>query len=115
MSFRRNRQPDLEWKRWTQAHEDRLTAIGLPREVWADRLTWQRFLGEGFHADPETSGLCVRFRLEDLNEQQQRLLYELLCEFFAASDPAGCIVWSLLHRRFAPTEAAFPDPPPDDA
>lgn len=98
MSFRRDRESELAWRRWVRAHEAELVAIGIPREVWADRTTWYRFLWHGHHP-PASNARDVRFRLADLSEERQRRLYRLL-----AAEPvesrAGNDVWMILHQKF---------------
>ncbi|HEX4607997.1 MAG TPA: hypothetical protein VH092_07315 [Urbifossiella sp.] len=77
MSFRRDHDAELDWRRWVRTHEAELIAIGIPREVWADRPTWWRFLGHGYHP-PASNRRDVRFSVNDLPEPQQRRLYRFL-------------------------------------
>lgn len=98
MSFRRDRETELEWRRWVKAHEAELIAVGLPREVFADRPTWLRFIGHGYHP-PIDNPREVRFRLEDLSPEQQLRFYRFL-DAVLPEQRAGDIVWTILHHRF---------------
>jgi hypothetical protein len=98
MSFRRDRDAELDWRRWVKTHETELIAIGIPREVWADRMAWGRFLEHGHHPAIDNAR-DVRFRLEDLSPEQQLRFYR----FLGAALPeqrGGNVVWMLLHHRF---------------
>src|SRR5262245_13044045 len=98
MSFRRNREADLAWDRWVRTHSAELVEIGIPREVWSDKLTWVRFLEYATHP-PADSARNVRFRLTDLSPEQQLRLYQLL-EVEPVSERAGNIVWVQLQAKF---------------
>ncbi len=103
MSFRRDRDAELEWKRWVRAHEAELVAVGIPREVWADRLTWWQFADHGYH--PAVSNPReVRFSADDLTEEQQRRLYRLL-DAILPEARHGYSLWAVLESRFGPAEA----------
>jgi len=98
MSFRRDREPELAWRRWVDTHEAELIAIGIPREVWTDRLTWWRFLGHAIHP-PVGNARDIRFRLEDLSSDQQLRFYRFLEAALSAQDRVGCDMWTILHLR----------------
>ena len=102
MSFRRDRDTELVWRQWVKAHEAELIAIGIPREVWADRLTWWRFLEHTIHPDV-SNARDVRFRLEDLSPDQQLRFHRFL-DHVLPEQRAGTIVWGILDHRFG-TEA----------
>lgn len=108
MGFRRDHDAALEWRRWVQAHEAELVAIGIPREVWADRMTWWRFVYDGCHP-PETRRHNVRFAAADLPESQLRRLYVFLDTILPA-DRSSSSLWTVLHRRFG--TASQTEPPP---
>lgn len=97
MSYRRDHDAELEWRRWVRAHEAEFIAIGIPREVWADRPTWGRFVGHGYHAVSDARG--VRFSPADLPEPQQRRLYRFL-DRVLPEVRFGYFLWADLHRRF---------------
>lgn len=101
MSFRRDRDTELEWRRWVRAHEADLVAIGIPREVWADRMTWWRFVGHGYHP-PTGNARDVRFSPSDMPEPNQRRLYEFLDSILPESR-SGSFLWADLNRRFGAT------------
>jgi hypothetical protein len=98
MSFRRDRATELEWQRWVRAHEAELIAIGIPREVWADRLTWWRFVDHGYHP-PVSNTREVRFRLSDLSDEQQHRLYQFL-DAVLPEGRYGSSLWGVLQSRF---------------
>lgn len=98
MSFRRDRDAELAWEKWVRAHESELIAIGVPREVWADRLTWWRFLEHGYHP-PAPNARDVRFRLDDLALEQQRQFHRFL-DAVLPGQRAGTVVWTVLDHRF---------------
>jgi hypothetical protein len=98
MSFRRDRETELEWQRWVRAHEAELIAIGIPREVWADRLTWWRFVDHGYHP-PVSNARDVRFRLSDLSNEKQYRLYRFLDPVLPATR-YGHSLWAVLQSRF---------------
>jgi hypothetical protein len=98
MSFRRDRETELEWRRWVKAHETELIAVGIPREVWADRWTWWRFLEHAHHPAADNAR-DVRFRLEDLSPDQQLRFYRFL-DVVLPEQRDGNIVWLQLHHRF---------------
>ena len=102
MSFRRDRESARVWRRWVAAHEDELVAIGVPREVWADRLTWWRFVEHGCHPDV-SNARDVRFRLADLTGEQQHRLY-LLLDVVLPEERRGFTLWAILHSRFGPAD-----------
>jgi hypothetical protein len=102
MSFRRDRETELAWHRWVSAHTDQLIAIGIPREVWADRLTWGRFVEHGYHP-PVSNARDVRFRVSDLSDEQQYQLYRFLDTVLPAPR-YGSSLWVILHSRFGETD-----------
>jgi hypothetical protein len=99
MSFRRDRETELAWRRWVKAHESELIAIGIPREVWADRMTWWRFLWHSYHP-PASNTRDVRFRLDDLSPEQQLQFYSFLESILSERERSGNDVWNTLQRRF---------------
>lgn len=103
MSFRRDRETELAWRRWVRTHEAELIAIGIPREVWTDRLTWWRFLEHGIHPDV-SNARDGRFQLEDLSPEQQLRFYRFL-DFVLPEQRGGTTVWAILDHRFR-TEVA---------
>jgi hypothetical protein len=98
VSFRRDRDAERAWESWVRAREDELIAIGIPREVWADRLTWWRFLEHGYHADA-ANPRDVRFRLADLSPEQQLRFHQFL-DAVLPEQRAGTVVWTILDHRF---------------
>jgi hypothetical protein len=98
MSFRRDHDAELEWRHWVRAHEAELIDIGVPREVWADRLTWWRFVDHGYHP-PVSNPRDVRFSADDLPEPQQRRLYRFL-DSILPEPRYGMSLWAVLHSRF---------------
>lgn len=104
MSFRRDRDADSAWRRWVRAHEAELIAVGIPREVWADEMTWDRFRGHGIHP-PVGSAHEIRFRLENLSPDQQLRFYRFL-DAALPEQRAGNVVWAILHHRFRDTVEA---------
>lgn len=98
MSFRRDHDTELAWRKWVRAHEDELVAIGIPREVFIDRMTWWRFLEHALHP-PASSARDVRFRLEDLSPDQQLRFYQFL-DVVLPEQRGGNLVWTLLDRQF---------------
>ena len=98
MSFRRDRETELAWRRWVRTHEAELIAIGIPREVWSDEMTWWRFLEHGIHPDV-CNARDVKFRLEDLSPDQQLRFYRFL-DAVLPEQRAGTVVWTILHHRF---------------
>ena len=107
MSFRRDREAESEWRRWVKAHEAEIIAIGIPREVWADAMTWGRFLEHGYHP-PTDSARDVQFRLEDLSPDQQLRLYRFL-DAALPDSRGGNVVWMTLHHRFGAAVEADPE------
>lgn len=92
MSFRRDADAELAWRRWVRAHEAELIAIGIPREVWSDRMTWGRFVEHGRHtADPRD----IRFTPDDLPPDRQHRFYRFLD---ALPDHRASVVWLDLRR-----------------
>lgn len=102
MSFRRNRETEREWRLWVTTHEDELIAIGVPREVWADRLTWWRFVEHGHHPDV-SDARDVRFRLADLSREQQHRLYQFL-DAVLLEERRSYVLWPIPHGRFGPAD-----------
>ncbi|MCE9567972.1 MAG: hypothetical protein K8U57_38720 [Planctomycetes bacterium] len=98
MSFRRDRAPELAWRDWVTTHETELIALGIPREVWADRMTWWRFLENTIHPDV-SNARDVRFRLTDLSPEQQQRLYRFL-DLVLPDQRAGVVVWWVLNHQF---------------
>lgn len=98
MSFRRDRETEQAWRRWVTAHEDELIAIGIPREVWADRLTWWRFVDHGHHPSVDNAR-DVRFRLSDLTAEQQYRLYQFFDRVLPEARYSYSL-WSMLQSRF---------------
>jgi hypothetical protein len=105
MSFRRDRQNSLEWHNWTASYQERLIAIGIPREVWEDKSAWQRFLWHGYSSDP-LDWRMFRFSMDDLDELRLRLLFEFLAENGPGPGCNGSTVWDALQTRFAPADHA---------
>ena len=104
MSFRRDRESELAWRRWVRTHADELIAIGIPREVWADELTWWLFVEDGNHP-PASNARDVRFRLSDLSDDQQHRLYRFL-DAVLPEKRYGYSLWLILQSRFgAPADA----------
>ena len=104
MGFRRDKRGEREWRSWATAHGTELTAAGVPREVWADRFAWQRFVEHGYHP-PASNARDVRFRVADLTEEQQRRLYRFLDSVLSGARD-GCPLWALLHSRFGPADGS---------
>ncbi len=98
MSFRRDRDTELGWRQWVSAHQDELIAIGIPREVWADRLTWWRFVDHGYHP-PIENARDVRFKVSDLSDEQQRRLYQFLDRVLPEARYSYSL-WSMLQSQF---------------
>jgi hypothetical protein len=98
VSFRRDREAESAWHNWVRAHEAELVAVGIPREVWADRFTWWRFLEHGIHTDAPNAR-DVRFRLDDLSPEQQARLHRFL-DFVLPEQRAGTVVWAILDHRY---------------
>jgi hypothetical protein len=98
MSFRRDHETELAWRQWVRAHEDELIACGIPREVWADRLTWWLFVDHGYHP-PVSNARDVRFNVSDLTAAQQERLYKFL-DAVLPERRDGYSLWSYLHFRF---------------
>ncbi len=98
MSFRRDRETELAWRRWVRAHQSELLAIGIPREVWADRFTWRRFLEHGYHP-PIENAREIWFRLEDLSPDQQLRFYRFL-DAVLPEQRGDISVWTLLQVQF---------------
>ena len=98
MSFRRDRETELEWRRWVLAHETELIAIGIPREVWADRLAWWRFVEEGYHPASKRPA-TLTFAWDDLPPDRQERLYRFLDATLPESR-YGYSLWTVLHNRF---------------
>src|SRR5687768_1386232 len=76
MSFRRNSDRSLAWKRWVDLHRDELTAAGVPAEIFSDELRWWRFLEDG-GLDWDTG-----WRVEMLSPQQAEILHRLITTEF---------------------------------
>jgi hypothetical protein len=85
MSFRRNSDRPLAWKRWVGLHRDELTSAGVPAEILSDELRWWRFLEEG-GLDWNTG-----WRVEMLSPQQAATLHRLITTEFRRSDVACCL------------------------
>jgi hypothetical protein len=98
MSFRRDRDAELAWRQWVRTHADELIALGIPREVWADRMTWGRFIEHGYHP-PASNARDVRFRLSDLSDEQQYRLYRFL-DTVLPEKRYGYSLWLILQSRF---------------
>lgn len=96
MSYRRDNTAAREWQAWIRQHEAELVACGVPREVWADELTWALFVDHGYHpSDPRD----VRFNVADLTAEQQERLYQFLDRILPTARH-GSSLWSYLHFRF---------------
>jgi hypothetical protein len=102
VSFRRDHDTELAWQQWVRTHEDELIAIGIPREVWADRLTWWRFVDHGYHP-PASNAREVRFRVSDLSDEQQHRLYRFLDNILPEARYSYSL-WAILHSRFGRTD-----------
>ncbi|MBN9521402.1 hypothetical protein J0H58_23250 [bacterium] len=109
MSFRRDHDAELNWRRWVRAHEAELIAIGIPREVWADRLTWWRFVDHGYHP-PASNAREVRFSPDDLPASQQRRLYVFL-DSILPEMRYGSSLWAVLRSRFGAMSQSERYPP----
>lgn len=110
MSFRRDRNSDVAWCRWIRDHESELVAIGIPREVWAGRLTWWQFVDHGYHP-PVSKAREVRFRLSDLSREQQHRLY-LFLDTVLPETRSGSTLWAVLKHQFESTEDTDTDDTP---
>jgi hypothetical protein len=102
VSFRRDRNTESAWRQWVRTHDGELIAIGIPREVWADRLTWRRFVDHGYHP-PASNPRDVRFRVSDLSDEQQRRLYQFLDAALPEARYSYSL-WTILHSRFGGTD-----------
>jgi len=83
MSFRRNTNRSLSWKRWVDLHRDQLTAAGVPPEIFSDELRWWRFLEEG-GLDWDT-----KWRVAMLSPQQADALHRLIAKELDRPDLAS--------------------------
>ncbi len=95
MSFRRDADKLLAWKRWVNQHRDELTAAGVPAVVFSDERRWGHFLEEG-GLDRETG-----WQVEMLSPQQAAALHHLVTREFQRPDLA-CFFRSLagvVHRH----------------
>lgn len=100
MSFRRDKAATREWQAWVREHEAELVACGVPREVWADPMTWYLFVDHGYHP-PVSNDREVRFNVADLNAEQQERLYRFLVTVLSESTKSyGSMLWHFLHFRF---------------
>jgi hypothetical protein len=98
VSFRRDKAAAREWQSWVRAHEGELLACGVPREVWADELTWWLFVDHGYHP-PVSNARDVRFNVSDLTAEQQERLYRFL-DATLPEQRHGYSLWSYLNFRF---------------
>lgn len=94
MSFRRNSDRSLSWRRWIDLHRDQLTAAGVPTEIFSDELRWWRFVEEG--------GLdyVTGWRVEMLSPSQAEILHRLVTKEYERPDLVG-ILRSLDDVRFS--------------
>jgi hypothetical protein len=100
VSFRRDKTTARKWQAWVQAHEDELVACGVPREVFADELTWWLFVDHGYHP-PVSNARDVRFNVSDLTAEQQERLYQFLDAVLSENAKGhSSSLWSYLHFRF---------------
>ena len=106
MRFRRDRDAELEWRRWIRRHEAELIAIGIPREVWSDGMTWWRFVEHGYHP-PVSNAREVRFRLNDLSEDQHLQLFRFL-DAVLPQKRYSYSLWAILKSRFSPLDEPQP-------
>lgn len=98
MSFRRDKAAAREWHAWVRKHGAELVACGVPREVWADRMTWLQFVDHGYHPSNPRD---VRFSVADLSAEQQERLYQFLDAVLSESSKSyGSTLWDVLHFRF---------------
>ena len=98
VSFRRDCRNALAWKLWVTIHQAELIAIGIPREVWSDLLTWNRFLEHGYHP-PIENARDIRFRLDDLSPSHQQRFFSFLANFITERERPGNNVWAVLQHR----------------
>lgn len=100
MSFRRDKTAAREWQAWVREHEAELVACGVPREVWADPMTWYLFVDHGYHP-PVSNAREVRFNVSDLSADQQERLYRFLTGVLPVHEKEhSSSLWSYLHFRF---------------
>ncbi|MBX3449028.1 MAG: hypothetical protein KF777_05670 [Planctomycetaceae bacterium] len=84
MSFRRNPDRPLAWKRWVGQHFDELTAAGVRLEIFSNEYRWANFLEEG-GIDWESG-----WRIEMLSPQQAERLHRFLIANENRSGLATC-------------------------
>ncbi len=106
MSFRRDRNSELDWSRWVRSHEAELVAIGISGEVWSDRVDWWRFVGHGYHP-PVSDPREVRLRLSDLSDDKQFQLFRFL-DAVLPQTRYGYSLWAILKSRFSPLDKPQP-------
>ncbi len=98
MSFRHDHDAESAWRKWVRAYADELIAIGIPREVWGDELTWWLFVDHGYHP-PVSNARDVRFNVSDLSHEQQYRLYRFLDAVLPEARYSYSL-WSYLQSRF---------------
>jgi len=92
MSFRRDHDASLKWKRWLERNRDELLACGVPMVVLETREHWYYFVGHGYFT---LSGLAEPIINVDNMERDKA---ERLCDFLetsACNYPDSPALWRL--------------------
>jgi hypothetical protein len=69
MSYRRNSEAALRWRRWRLKNRSAIEKVGIPEKVLHDELTWLVFLEHGWLDD---------FDVDSLSTEQKQALRDWL-------------------------------------
>jgi hypothetical protein len=93
MTYRRDRQKALNWRKWLLKNQAILDRCGLPERILKDEAHWWDFLDHGFL---DHHGDISQFKLEDLSAKQLNELFTFLNAELSAEDKISCLVLRVL-------------------
>jgi len=89
MSYRRNSEAALRWRKWRLRNRAAIEKAGIPKKVLKDELTWLVFLDHGWFDD---------FDVDSLSTEQKQALYDWLDTELSEAENSVC-VWSKIKEQ----------------
>lgn len=97
MSYRRDSEGQRAWQEWIDEHRETIVRCSLPEFVFADRLTWLRFLEHGgWHPQP-------RWGVGMLSSHQAAALYKFIESQYGSNEYRSLLKNLEAARRKHPT------------
>jgi hypothetical protein len=82
MSYRRNSEAALTWRKWRLRNRAVIEKAGIPEKALKDELTWLSFLEEGWYDD---------FDVDSLSTEQKRALHDWLDTELSEAEKSVCV------------------------